>query len=82
MIKQAAAKWESVATSLYFKIDDISRIRKDYHQQSESACQTVFMEWLQGKGRTPTTWNTVIKALKEADLSELSADLKVVLSAT
>ena len=82
VIKQAAAKWESVATRLHFKIDDLSRIRKDHHQQSQNACQTVFMEWLQGRGRKPTTWDTVIKALEEADLSELAADLKIVFSAT
>ena len=82
VIKQTAAKWESIATRLYFEIDDISRIREDYHLQSQKACQTVFIEWLQGKGRKPTTWNVVIKALKEADLSEVAADLKVVLSAS
>ena len=44
--------------------------------------QTVFNEWLQGNGRKPTTWNTVIKALEEADLSELAGELKIVLSAS
>ena len=80
VIKQAAAKWESVATRLYFNIDDITRIREDYHQQAFKACRTTFIEWLQGKGRTPTTWNTVIKALDEADLSELAGDLNIVFS--
>ena len=82
VIKQAAAKWKSVATRLHFKIDDLSRIGKDYHQQSLNACQSVFMEWLQGRGRKPTTWDTVIKALEEADLSEPAADLKIVFSAS
>ena len=81
VIKRAAQEWESVATRLYFDIDDISRMRRDHYQQCRNACQTVFMEWLQGKGRTPTTWDTVIKALKEAELSELAADLQTVLSA-
>ena len=80
VIKQAAALWESVATRLYFEIDDISRIREDYHQQNVKASRTVFMEWLRGNGRKPTTWNTIIKALEEADLSELAADLKIVFS--
>ena len=81
VIKQAAAKWESVATSLHFESHDIVRIREDYPQQSIKACQTVFIEWLQSNGRKPTTWDTVIKALEEADLSELAADLKIILSA-
>ena len=82
VIKRAAAKWESVATSLHFESHDISCIRKDYPQQSVDACRTVFSEWLQGNGRKPTTWNTVIKALEEADLSELASELKIVLSAS
>ena len=82
VIEQAAAKWEEVATRLHFESHDISCIRKDYHQQTIEACRTVFIEWLQGKGRKPTTWDTVIKALEEADLSELAGDLKVVLHAS
>ena len=82
VIKQAAAKWEAVATRLYFESHDIGRIREDYHQQTVKACRTVFIEWLEGKGRTPTTWNTVIKALEEADLSELAGELNIVFSST
>ena len=76
VIEQAAAKWERVATRLHFESHDISRLREDYPQQSIKACRTVFMEWLQGRGRKPITWSTVIKALKEADLAELAIDLE------
>lgn len=79
MIDQAAAKWEKVATRLYFESHDISRLREDFPQQSIKACRTVFMEWLQGRGRKPTNWSTVIEALREADLSELATDLKILL---
>ena len=82
VIEQAAAKWERVATRLYFESHDICRIKKDNPLQSFEACQTVFIEWLNGKGRKPISWETLIKALKEADLSELAADLEVVLSAS
>ena len=82
VIKQAAAKWEAVATRLYFESHDISRIREDYHQQTVKACRTVFIEWLEGKGRNPTTWNTLIKILEEADLSELAGELKIVFLST
>ena len=77
MIKQAAAIWESVATRLYFETDDISRTREDYHQQIIKASRTVFMEWLRGNGRKPTTWSTITNALEEADLSELATDLSI-----
>ena len=82
VIKQAAAKWEAVATRLYFEIYDITRIEKEGHSHLTDACRAVFKEWLQGNGRKPTTWNTVFKALEEADLSELAGELKIVLSAS
>ena len=37
------------------------------------------MLWLEGKGRSPRTWETVIEVLEEAELSEMANDLKVVL---
>ena len=82
VIKQAAAKWEAVATRFHFEINDITRIKRDVHYQSIDACRAVFKEWLQGNGRKPTTWNIVIKALEEADSSELAGELKIVLSAS
>ena len=39
----------------------------------------MFSDWLEGKGRQPTTWETLIKALEEADFSEVANDLKDVL---
>ena len=71
-----------MATRLYFEPQDISRIRSDVQHQCINACETVLSEWLQGKGRKPTTWNTVIESLEEADLSELAADLRVVFSSS
>ena len=80
VIAQSASKWERVALSLHFESHDMSRLSRDYHLRSFEACQTVFTEWLNGKGRKPVTWNTVIKALKEAELSEVATDLQDILS--
>ena len=78
VIGKAACVWEKVATRLYFEGPDISRIQRD-KPQAEDACHTMFIEWLEGKGRTPTTWETVIQALNEARQGELAKDLKEVL---
>ena len=79
VIKWTAAKWELVAIRLHFESHDISRIGMDNHQQAIDATRTVFMEWLEGKGRKPTTWKTLINALDEADFSELASDLVSIL---
>lgn len=76
VIEQIAAKWERVATRLYFESHDISRIKKDNPLQSVESCQTVLIEWLNGKGRKPVSWGTFVNALNEADLSELGKNLE------
>ena len=78
VINKTACVWEKVAMRLHFEGHDISRIRKN-KPQAEDACRTVFIEWLEGKGRTPTTWDTVLQALNEAEQGELAKDLKEVL---
>ena len=73
-----AAKWEEVATRFYFEGFRISTIKRDNIQSVEGACRSVFIDWLGGIKhlREPRTWRTVIKVLKEADLSELATKLE------
>ena len=66
-----AAEWNSVALRLHFESYDISRIERDHPQQCIQASITVFTEWIKGKGRQPSSWQTLIEALKEAELQEL-----------
>ena len=76
VINRAASVWEKVAIRLHFEGYDILTIRKNEHQARKDACHTMFIEWLEGKGRTSTTWETVIKALEEAELAEVAKVLK------
>ena len=78
VINRAAPVWEKVATRLHFEGHDILTIGRNKHQ-AEDACRTVFMEWLEGKGRSPTTWETVNEVLEEAELAEVAKDLKDIL---
>lgn len=74
-----AYNWDRVALRLHFEHYDISRIGRDHHQQSILACRTMFNDWLNGQGRQPTSWNTLIEALKEAEMSGVAADLESIL---
>ena len=78
MINKTAHVWKKIATQLHFEGHDISRIKQD-EPQAEDACRTVFIEWLEGKGRTPTTWGTILQTLNEAEQGELANDLEEVL---
>ena len=79
ILSRSAGYWEQIATRLHFEIEEIRSIRRDQHHQTSDACREVFMSWLEGKGRSPRTWETVIEVLEEAELSEMASDLKVVL---
>ena len=79
VIDTAAAIWDKVALRLHFEHHDIVRIERDCHYQTRPACRTVFSEWLEGKGRQPASWDILIKALREAGLSDAASDLEYVL---
>jgi hypothetical protein len=80
IIKAAASKWRHLATRMHFEPCDISRIRSDNPIQCYDACWQVCSEWLQGAGRQPTTWSTLIEILEEAELGEIAMDLKNIIS--
>ena len=74
-----AAEWKAVATRLYFEGHEIRSISQDNPLNSVDACRETFTQWLEGKGRTPITWETIIEALEEADFSEVTKELKEIL---
>ena len=80
VISRVAPIWEQFATRLHFEVHDIMRIEEDCHFQSLKSSRRVMMEWLNGKGRQPTTWATVMKALEESELSEVARDIEVTLA--
>ena len=79
ILSRSAGYWEQIATRLYFEAEDIVSIGRDHHLHAMDACRKVFIFWLEGKGRSPQTWETIIKVLEEAELSEMASDLKVIL---
>ena len=79
-MQSAAAKWKWLATRLHFEVSHIRRIEVDTHFQCREACWQVCSEWLDGAGRKPTDWETLITALIEAELSELAKDLKTIIN--
>ena len=80
IIDTVASKWDRIALRLHFSGHDISRIERDHEKSVVRACQAMFSEWLEGKGRQPITWNTLIEALKEAGFSQLASELEKISS--
>ena len=82
IINDGASKWRRIATRLYFEGGATNQISQNSHEDTNQACSTMFSKWLEGENelRTPRTWETVIKALKEAELGQLAEDLETVLT--
>ena len=82
VIEQIAFKWESVADQLDFKSHLIETIRMESHHQVNSACRKMFMKWLEGVGRQPITWRTLIDALDDAGLPRVAHELNNIINGT
>lgn len=82
VIESAAPKWEKLAIHLNFDSSRICSIGWNSQFKMKDACMSVLAEWLGGVrgSRQPTTWATLVKALKEVDLDDLSKELKSILN--
>jgi hypothetical protein len=80
LIQRISSKWERVATRLYFPADAIEVISRDYRDRCDPACRTMLSRWLNGEGRVPRTWGTLVTALYEADLSSVANELEKMIS--
>ena len=75
-IDRVAAEWKTVALHLHFEDHCIKVIEMNCHYQPVSACRSMFSQWLEGKGRKPRTWRTLIVALEEANLHIIAQELR------
>ena len=76
---RVAAEWEQVAARLHFESHTIRAIKVDSCYQTDPACRSMFDRWLQGNGRMPTTWQTLITALNEAEFSSLAKEIQQII---
>ena len=74
-----AAEWKELAIQLDFQPGTIKIIRKD-NDSCEDAFDDLMSRWLEGAGRQPVSWGTLLLALKEANFKTLASDVKGVLN--
>ena len=54
-------------------------IRDQYQRDAEKINREILQRWIQGKGRQPVQWSTLIVVLKKIELSELAKKIEEVL---
>ena len=73
-----AAHWQDFGYLLDFDETGrtIDRIAREHQLRPIDCCAAMLREWLEGRGRQPATWATLIDLLKDADINDLAQQLE------
>ena len=81
IIETVAARWEEVALALHFEGHILRNIRYDPHIQCiDTSCREMFQKWLDGEGREPVTWKTLMDALIDIGFVTEVEDLQEIIT--
>ena len=66
-----------------FLLDDRngSRVKimaRKHHYDAEQINTEILQEWLTGRGKQPVTWTTLVKVLRDIELSTLAGEIEAV----
>lgn len=75
IVPMIAAKWEDVAYSLRFTIASVEMIREQYGHDPSECCFHLLKEWI-CTDRTPKNWDTLLLALKQAELTSICNEVE------
>ena len=82
IIKYIAADWHD-RVGIHLNFDSTGRtlalIRARNRSDPEACCIDMMMEWLEGRGRQPANWATLVNVLKDAEFSVLAEDVEQLL---
>ena len=64
-----------------FLLDDrngsrVKIIAHKHHYDAEQINTEILQEWLTGRGKQPVTWATLVKVLRDIELSDLAGDIE------
>ena len=57
----------------------ISGIEREKKDNAKEINQAILEKWIGGKGRQPVTWDTLVKSLRDIDLTVLADEIEIVL---
>ena len=73
VVKEVSTDWEKLALALHLRGEII---REQRHLQPEAACRTILQRWLNGDGRQPVTWDTLLDCLEDIGHGTLTGYLR------
>ena len=75
VVPRLKATWETLAIQLEVADHEIDAIRMD-HEMVRDRCYQVLKNWLNGGGRKPVTWNTLLKAIRLEGFEDFATELE------
>ena len=82
IIQNIAAKWKAVG--IHFNFDPngntINLIDARHPLNPEACCTDIVTLWLEGKGRNPATWATLVKVLRNTEFNVLADEVEQLVS--
>ncbi len=83
IIKTIAPDWNKFG--IYFDFDKTGQtlkcIAKEHPFNPIDCCTHMMREWLEGRGRQPATWATLIDLLKDAEMNDLAQQVEKIVPA-
>ena len=80
ILDNIASHWEEIGICLQIDEATLRMITAETRGDVMDCCGEMMRQWLQGSGRQPVTWATLIEVLREADFNVLAHDLEMVLT--
>ena len=73
-----APVWKDLGDLLDFDDDgtELDIIDKQHRLDPKACCRAMFQHWLKGNGKTPHTWRTIVKLIKDADRETLADEIE------
>lgn len=80
IIQKVCANYNYFKLALFLLDDEngiqVEALEKQHHQDAENITKAIFKRWIQGSGRRPVSWNTLVIALQDAGLKELADEIE------
>ena len=76
VVPVVAARWREVAAYLGLESHVITAVHVA-QSNDEDSCLKVLLRWMDGAGKQPKTWLTVLEAMRRAGFTEPAKELEV-----
>ena len=81
-VQQCSSKYYNIGVFLLsdFNAHIVQSLVMEHKNVNEDIMKAVFKKWIDGTGKTPISWNTLIKVLRQVELGTLADELQNAMS--